>query len=170
MVNQNKPTRIQKSRASKNSLYMTTFILLVALIFGLPTGAYIYMAKTHKPNQTTSNDTQVQQIQKDKLPKPKEASDDQSETKRTKETSSSSSDDTYGTYDSSSSQSKKYMSDYTTNSSSTSDATATGTYTVKQGDNLYRIAVNHGMTQQELMDLNGLTEPAVSVGQVLKVK
>lgn len=44
------------------------------------------------------------------------------------------------------------------------------TYTVQAQDNLYRIALNHGMTQQELMDLNGLTSSEVSVGQVLRVK
>lgn len=44
------------------------------------------------------------------------------------------------------------------------------TYTVQPQDNLYRIALNHGMTTEELMQLNGLTGTTIQVGQVLKVK
>lgn len=55
-------------------------------------------------------------------------------------------------------------------SSSSSSSAATGTYTVKAGDNLYRIAVNHGMTLSELLQLNGLSSGAsISAGQTLKV-
>ncbi|MEG0442897.1 MAG: LysM peptidoglycan-binding domain-containing protein [Carnobacterium sp.] len=43
------------------------------------------------------------------------------------------------------------------------------TYTVKAGDNLYRIALNHGMTTEELKALNGISGDEVSVGTVLKV-
>lgn len=49
--------------------------------------------------------------------------------------------------------------------------TPTGeTYTVQAGDNMYRIALNHGMTTAELMALNNLTEETVYVGQVLIVE
>jgi murein DD-endopeptidase MepM/ murein hydrolase activator NlpD len=44
------------------------------------------------------------------------------------------------------------------------------TYTVKKGDNLYRIGVNNGVTVQQLMELNGLETIDISVGQVLKIK
>lgn len=55
-------------------------------------------------------------------------------------------------------------------SSSSSSSAATGTYTVKAGDNLYRIAVNHGMTLSELLQLNGMSSGAsISAGQTLKV-
>lgn len=43
------------------------------------------------------------------------------------------------------------------------------TYTVQAGDNLYRIALNHGMTTEELKALNGISGDEVSVGNVLKV-
>lgn len=44
------------------------------------------------------------------------------------------------------------------------------TYTVQANDNLYRIAVAHGMTLSELLQLNGLSSGAnISAGQVLKV-
>lgn len=44
------------------------------------------------------------------------------------------------------------------------------TYTVKPGDNLYRIALNHGMSTDQLKALNGLTTDEVAVGTVLVVK
>ncbi|WP_390404512.1 LysM peptidoglycan-binding domain-containing protein [Lacticaseibacillus jixiensis] len=52
-----------------------------------------------------------------------------------------------------------------------SSSVATGTYTVKRGDNLYRIAVNHGMTLAQLLQLNGLSSgSSISAGTVLKVQ
>lgn len=49
-------------------------------------------------------------------------------------------------------------------------ASATGTYTVRAGDNLGRIAKAHGTTWQALAKLNGLPDPnRLKVGQVLKV-
>lgn len=44
------------------------------------------------------------------------------------------------------------------------------TYTVKAGDNLYRIALNHGMTLEELKAANGLSSDVAEIGTVLKVK
>lgn len=53
----------------------------------------------------------------------------------------------------------------------TSDSEVAGnTYTVKAGDNMFRIALNHGMSLDEIKELNGLTDETVYVGQVLKVK
>ncbi|MCC5894942.1 MAG: LysM peptidoglycan-binding domain-containing protein [Alkalibacterium sp.] len=46
----------------------------------------------------------------------------------------------------------------------------TGSYTVKAGDNMYRIALNHGMTTEELMQLNNLSEESVFIGQELRVR
>ena len=171
------PTKVQKSKASKNSLYMTTFIILIMLIFGLPTGAYLYMANTHKPTTSTQTDKQVQKIEQKKLPKPtkaKEENSDSSDTSSTAQQTSSTqmtsstlnNDDYYAAKSSSQSVTPRYSSA----SRNAAAADSGSTYTVQQGDNLYRIAVNHGLTQQELMDLNGLTEPVVSVGQVLQVK
>lgn len=52
--------------------------------------------------------------------------------------------------------------------------TATGeysnSYTIKAGDNLYRIALNHGMTLDELMQANGLVSTEAQIGMVLNVK
>lgn len=43
------------------------------------------------------------------------------------------------------------------------------TYVVKQGDNLYRISVNHKTTVDEIKALNGLSSNALNIGQVLKM-
>ncbi|MFL2080742.1 LysM domain-containing protein [Latilactobacillus sakei] len=57
-------------------------------------------------------------------------------------------------------------------SSSSSSETAGGTYTLKQGEGLYRAAVNNGMSLSELLALNpGLTaNSSVAPGTALKVK
>ncbi|SDG52035.1 LysM repeat-containing protein, partial [Facklamia miroungae] len=44
-----------------------------------------------------------------------------------------------------------------------------GTYTVKAGDGVYRIAMNHGMTMEDLKQLNGLTSNLIHPGDILKV-
>ena len=55
--------------------------------------------------------------------------------------------------------------------SSTSQATSTsGTYTVKSGDTLYRIAHNHGISLRTLLSVNGLSETStIRPGQQLVV-
>ncbi|AST83594.1 LysM peptidoglycan-binding domain-containing protein [Latilactobacillus sakei] len=57
-------------------------------------------------------------------------------------------------------------------SSSSSSETAGGTYTLKQGEGLYRAAANNGMSLSELLALNpGLTaSSSVAPGTALKVK
>jgi 3D (Asp-Asp-Asp) domain-containing protein/LysM repeat protein len=45
----------------------------------------------------------------------------------------------------------------------------TTSYTVKEGDNLYRIALAHEISVDELMTLNGLTGDLIHPGEVLKL-
>ncbi|MGQ2982014.1 glucosaminidase domain-containing protein [Flavobacterium sp.] len=47
---------------------------------------------------------------------------------------------------------------------------AAGSYRVAQGDTLYSISKKHNLSVEELMRLNGLSNNAISIGQVLKVK
>lgn len=44
------------------------------------------------------------------------------------------------------------------------------TYMVQPGDNLYRIALNHGMDLETLKSINGISGDSIEVGTVLKVK
>src|SRR5699024_4823255 len=43
-------------------------------------------------------------------------------------------------------------------------------YIVQPGDNLFRIALNHNMTTEQLRVLNGLPSNDIKVGDVLKVE
>ncbi|WP_088007393.1 LysM peptidoglycan-binding and 3D domain-containing protein [Indiicoccus explosivorum] len=49
------------------------------------------------------------------------------------------------------------------------EASAASTYTVKSGDTLYRIALNHGISLDSLMSWNGLTSHWIYPGDVLSV-
>ncbi|XJS11461.1 LysM peptidoglycan-binding domain-containing protein [Aerococcaceae bacterium WGS1372] len=51
----------------------------------------------------------------------------------------------------------------------TNSTTSSSTYSVKAGEGLYRIAVNQGMTLEQLKSLNGLTSNLIHPGQILKV-
>ena len=54
--------------------------------------------------------------------------------------------------------------------SANDEASGGNSYTVQAGDNLYRIAVNHGMSLDELLELNGLSAGAnIGPGTTLKV-
>lgn len=55
------------------------------------------------------------------------------------------------------------------NNSQESTSTTT-TYTVKKGDNLYRIGKQYGCTSEELMDWNHLKNTNLSIGQELIIK
>lgn len=43
------------------------------------------------------------------------------------------------------------------------------TYIVQPGDNLFRISLRYGVSQQEIMDANGMTSTTVHVGQELRI-
>lgn len=49
------------------------------------------------------------------------------------------------------------------------ETTNMGSYVVKKGDTLFKIAKSNEMSVQELKDLNGLKTEHISIGQVLKV-
>jgi LysM repeat protein len=68
--------------------------------------------------------------------------------------------------------SKSSSKSYTQSSSASNFASPEGeiTYQVKKGDNLFRIAKQFGLSTEELMAINGLTSPALKVGQVLVIR
>lgn len=165
------PTREGKRNSSKNSMYITIIVVVLILVFTIPTAAYVYLSHRDNLNQPQTTETsKVESVKRSSSSKKAsdESSSEQDSTTDTTEATvtTETSSDVYG----STSTSMSTTQSTTASSTTTSSSAATGTYTVKASDNLYRIALNHGMTQQELMQMNGLTSPTVSVGQVLKVK
>ncbi|TVT26690.1 LysM peptidoglycan-binding domain-containing protein [Salinicoccus cyprini] len=70
------------------------------------------------------------------------------------------------------SESKKETSETSNDSSSSSNSssnTSTGTYSVKAGDTLSKIARAHGTTYRNIMNLNNLSSTVIHPGQKLKV-
>ncbi|MEY8371245.1 LysM peptidoglycan-binding domain-containing protein [Aerococcaceae bacterium 50-4] len=57
-----------------------------------------------------------------------------------------------------------------TGSDSNAATSSAKTHTVKSGETLYRIAKNNGLSLEELMALNGLSNYNLYIGQVLKLK
>ena len=69
------------------------------------------------------------------------------------------------------SQSSSSASVNSTSTTTTSTATSSAkTHTVASGETLYRIAKNNGLSLEELMALNGLSNYNLYIGQVLKLK
>ncbi len=59
----------------------------------------------------------------------------------------------------------------TTQTQQTTRSSQTSTYTIQNGDNMYRIAVNHGMTLSELQALNGMgSSTSLTPGQTIRVR
>ena len=77
---------------------------------------------------------------------------------------------TGGSSRASSSQASSSASTSSSTSTASSSATSsTKTHTVKSGETLYRIAKNNGLSLDELMTLNGLSNYNLYIGQVLKL-
>ncbi|MGX7385103.1 LysM peptidoglycan-binding domain-containing protein [Aerococcus urinaeequi] len=77
---------------------------------------------------------------------------------------------TGGSSQASSSQASSSASTSSSTSTASSSATSsTKTHTVKSGETLYRIAKNNGLSLDELMTLNGLSNYNLYIGQVLKL-
>ncbi|WP_368647185.1 peptidoglycan DD-metalloendopeptidase family protein [Castellaniella ginsengisoli] len=62
------------------------------------------------------------------------------------------------------------VADHSNRSASAATAQASGTYVVRAGDTLYKIAQSHGMEVSRLAQLNNITDPTqLSIGQVLRL-
>ena len=70
---------------------------------------------------------------------------------------------------SSQASSSQASSSASTSTASSSAISSTKTHTVKSGETLYRIAKNNGLSLDELMTLNGLSNYNLYIGQVLKL-
>lgn len=172
MTNSNKQKKNTK-------MTMTLIIIFVLLICTVPVAGYLYLSHSQQKNEKTLPSEQVISTKEESSESAESSSEDYSNsTDQTSddllESTQTNDENSEGmmqdTAISESTMSTEDMNQNTTPSSTENVDGNVGTYTVQPQDNLYRIALNHGMTQQELMDLNGLTSTDVNVGQVLKVK
>lgn len=172
-------SRTERKRADKAiSPVLKSLWIFLALFIILPTSAYLFY--THNAQNTSGPGPETEKLVV------KENKSDQSESSKVEESKSESEE----TVESESEQSEAASSEpesvesskavesesqpvqeSTVSEESTEivESQSTSTYTVKAGDNLYRIALNHGMSTDQLKSLNGLTTDEVTVGATLVV-
>lgn len=166
-------SRVQKRKQTRgNKLLTTSFVVLLVFLFMVPV---LWSAVNKKMENSATTPTKISVASKSSSSSKELASES---TSSKQESSASSKEESSKQESSSSAQSESVASSTSSHAessssvaSSSSSSAATGTYTVKAGDNLYRIAKNHGMSTEELVQLNGMTTTSTVVpGQVLKVK
>lgn len=176
-------SRTERKKADKAiSPVLKSLWIFLALFIILPTGVYLWY--TYNDQDTTAAESESETLivkeneadnSEEKQPE-KESSESESESEES-EVAEAKSESSQATSSESSqaveSESKPVEESAATESSQAAESKPAGdskTYTVKPGDNLYRIALNHGMSTDQLKTLNGLTTDEVAVGTVLMVK
>ncbi|WP_099974728.1 LysM peptidoglycan-binding domain-containing protein [Lactobacillus terrae] len=127
-------------------------------------------SSSNKSKDTSSTSNKKKSTPSKKKSKAKETTDNSIDT--SSNTDSTSATDTTGSEAAStnnSSQSNSSANAGTSSSSSTATDTSSSFYTVKAGDNWYRIAYNHGMTTAQLQALNG-GATTLTPGTTIRVK
>lgn len=182
-------SRTERKKADKAiSPVLKSLWIFLALFIILPTGVYLWY--TYNDQDTTAAESETEtlivkendaDISEEKEVE-KESSESESESEESEvaeaksESSQAASSESSKEAESSQvveSESKPVEESAATESSQAAESKPAGdskTYTVKPGDNLYRIALNHGMSTDQLKTLNGLTTDEVAVGTVLMVK
>jgi len=158
----------RRNKSEGKSINTVVLIMLVFLVVGVAVFAYFMLNDNKEKNTGVEKDTNSS------VPYIVEGSTSSS----TKETSTSTKETTSETEKESSSsevqqaqQPEQQNQQQAQEQQQAQQPEAGGSYTVQAGDNLYRIALNHGMTTQELANLNGITpDTTLSVGQVLRTK
>lgn len=149
-----------------DGIFNTVLIILILLVIAVPTGLWYYA--THGDNDL-NNPTESQAVESTTSSKKVAASSSATTTSSSSESSESTTTTTTTAAPEATTTTSEQTIESTTQTTA-ADNTASGSYTVKAGDNLYRIAVNHGMTLDELKALNGISDNSISIGQTLKVK
>lgn len=168
------------SRSARNStkqevapLYKVLLFLFLALLI-IPFATYYWSERSR-----TSPDPQTpEQVLVNKQSSESEKSEvESSESVSSEESKESSNSDSSAQEESASSSSSEESvestpveSTQTPESEPETDEEYPNTYMVQPGDNLYRIALNHGMDLETLKSINGISGDSIEVGTVLKVK
>lgn len=186
-------SRTERKKADKAiSPVLKSLWIFLALFIILPTGVYLWY--TYNDQDTTAaesesetlivkeneaNNSEEKQPEKESSEsesKESEAAEEKSESSQaassesSKEVESSKEIESSQAVESESKPVKESAAAESSQAVESKPADASKTYTVKQGDNLYRIALNHGMSTDQLKSMNGLTTDDVAVGTVLMVK
>jgi LysM repeat protein len=159
-------SRIERRKHSRGNTVLTVVLVVTLLLLCL--APIVWQAVSKRMANSAESTTRIS------VAAPSESKKSSSESEQSSVKSSSSSKKSPSSSSSrasSSSVSTSSSSSASSSSSSSSSSSASGSYTVKSGDNLYRIAVNHGMTLAEIQALNGMgSSTSVTPGQTLKVK
>lgn len=159
-------SRIERRKHSRGNTVLTVVLVVTLLLLCL--APIVWQAVSKRMANSAESTTRISVA----APSKSKKSSSESEQSSVKSSSSSKkSPSSSSSRASSSSVSTSSSSSASSSSSSSSSSSASGSYTVKSGDNLYRIAVNHGMTLAEIQALNGMgSSTSVTPGQTLKVK
>lgn len=159
-------SRIERRKHSRGNTVLTVVLVVTLLLLCL--APIVWQAVSKRMANSAESTTRISVA----APSRSKKSSSESEQSSVKSSSSSKkSPSSSSSRASSSSVSTSSSSSASSSSSSSSSSSASGSYTVKSGDNLYRIAVNHGMTLAEIQALNGMgSSTSVTPGQTLKVK
>ncbi|MGP6140073.1 MULTISPECIES: LysM peptidoglycan-binding domain-containing protein [unclassified Jeotgalibaca] len=172
----------RSARKSKNQevapLYKVLLFLFLALLI-IPFATYYWSERTRTtPDPQTPEQVMVNKQKSDSESEETSSEIESSEVESSEEKSaeSSSSESTQSEEDESSSSSEESVESKPDESIEEPESVPqpdeeyTNTYVVQTGDNLYRIALNHGMDLDVLKSINGIYADSIEVGSVLKVK
>lgn len=180
-------SRIERKKADKAiSPVLKSLWIFLALFIILPTGVYLWYSYNEQNNVEPPETEKVVVKESESNESQKEPESESSEETEASESSQESEEESSETeseteaavsqeesvesQESSVSQEPESTVSEESQPVESEESETTNTYTVQAGDNLYRIALNHGMTTEELKSMNGISSDSVSAGTVLVVK
>lgn len=182
-------SRTERKRADKAiSPVLKSLWIFLALFIILPTSAYLWysyndgntsepetenlVVKQNESSQSESSAAEESEESESEVSETDEADESevaQAESEAASSEAVSSEPESVESSEVVESESQAVQESSVEESTQVSESQGTNTYTVKAGDNLYRIALNHGMSTDQLKSLNGLTSDEVAVGSTLVV-
>lgn len=166
------PSRVQKRESTNKmpSYLVTMFVVIIAIII-ITAISYFWFINNRSYNKFEGSDNiQIANSQSESLSVAESESLAESEEKEsTEETTTETTSESETTSKAEETTTKAAETTSQAAETSTSQAPTGGSYVVKAGDNLYRIALNHGVSEEAIMQANGMTSKTVFVGQELVI-